>query len=91
MLCYVVLVNIPMTVTYRPLAGPIRQFLRDRGMSMNALADAIRCDRAYLSRVINGHVTLTWEMGHRIAVGLSVADDAVMEALHEPVEDQVSA
>lgn len=72
----------PMRVEYRPLAGPIRQFLRDRDLSMNALADKIGCDRGHLSRVINGRVPLTWEMGHRVAVGLSVSDDAVMEALH---------
>ena len=79
-LCYAAL----MKVQYRPFAGAIRQFLREREITQNQLADLIGTQRSHLSRVINGQVPLTWDMGHRIAVGLGVSDDAVMEAL--PVE-----
>lgn len=80
MLCYVA----GMSTTYRPLTGPIRQFIKERGKSANALADEMGTDRAHLSRVLNGHVAFTWDMGHRIAVALGVPDDAVMEAVRTP-------
>lgn len=66
--------------TYRLLAGPVRYIAAQQGMSQNALADKVRTERSHLSRVLNGHATTTWELGHRVAVALGVPDDAVMEA-----------
>jgi len=77
-----------MDTTYRPLPGPIRQFLLNnqaRGVepsTQRALAEAMGTTPVRLNRILKGHLPLTWDFGHRIAVALGVRDDAVME----PVE-----
>jgi gp16 family phage-associated protein len=75
---------------YRPLEGPIRQFLRERGMTITQLADETNISRSTLSLVINQSRPMTWDVGHEIAVALGVRDDAVMEALTDPDAEAVA-
>jgi plasmid maintenance system antidote protein VapI len=76
-----------MTVRYRVLAGPIRQFLRDRDIEAQDFARRIDVNPQHFSRVLNGKTPLTFDMAARIANGLGVDLLAVME----PVEPNADA
>jgi transcriptional regulator with XRE-family HTH domain len=70
-----------MTVRYRILAGPVRQFLRERKLDHDDFAARIDVNPQHFSRVLRGKTPLTFEMGTRIANGLYVHLDAVMEPI----------
>jgi transcriptional regulator with XRE-family HTH domain len=71
----------PMTVRYRILTGPVRQFLRERKLDHDDFAARIDVNPQHFSRVLRGKTPLTFEMGTRIANGLYVHLDAVMEPI----------
>lgn len=73
--------------TYRPLVGPIRYLSRERHGSLSATAEAAGVDRSQLSRILNGHLPLSWEVGAALAVALACPVEAVME----PIRDEVAA
>ena len=75
-----------MRVRYRILAGPVRQFLRDRGVDQQAFAQQIDVNAQHFNRVLSGKTPLTFDMGSRIASGLGVELLAVMEPV-EPAEE----
>lgn len=66
-----------MRTTQRIHQGAWRQFLADRGTSQNELAGRVGVDRGYLSKVVNGHVALSWDLLVRLASELRVSPDAI--------------
>jgi transcriptional regulator with XRE-family HTH domain len=70
-----------MSTRYRILSGPVRQFLKERKLEQQDLAARIDVTPYQLSRILRGRVPLTFEMGTRIANGLYVPLDAVMEPI----------
>lgn len=78
------LTSLGMDTTYRALGGPIRQFLRERAMTISELAEAIDYDRSTVSTAINGTRPMSWDVGNAIAVALGVKHDAVMEPIMPP-------
>lgn len=69
-----------------PEEGPIRQFMRDRGVDIGALADAVEVSRKTISLAVNGE-PMTWAVLSRIALALDVNPDAIAE----PIEQEVTA
>jgi transcriptional regulator with XRE-family HTH domain len=75
-----------MTVRYRILTGPVRQFLRERKLDHEDFAARIDVNPQHFSRILRGKTPLTFEMGTRIANGLYVHLDAVMEPIEPSAE-----
>jgi plasmid maintenance system antidote protein VapI len=75
-----------MSIRYRILTHPVRQFLRDRNLEAQDFAKQIDVNPQHFSRILNGKTPLTFDMGARIASGLSVELLAVMEPI-EPTND----
>jgi transcriptional regulator with XRE-family HTH domain len=85
-----------MPTRYRILEGATRQFIRERtrdlepglkGDGLAKFANLIGISVGQLSRVLNGRVALSFEMGARIANGLGVPIDAVMEPVRDNDDD----
>ena len=75
-----------MTIHYRILSGPVRQFLRDRNTEQQSFAEQIGINAQHFNRVLNGKSPLTFDMGARIASGLGVELLAVMEPIEAEAE-----
>jgi plasmid maintenance system antidote protein VapI len=80
-----------MSIRYRILTGPVRQFLRDRKVTQEDFAAQIDVNAQHFNRIVHGKTPLTFDMGARIASALGVELLAVMEPIEPDVEQEVSA
>jgi transcriptional regulator with XRE-family HTH domain len=72
----------------RILGDSVRQLLADRGVRQQVFAAYIGVSESHLSRLLNGQIPLSYEMGVRIARGLGARLGAVMDPADPPGPSQ---